>query len=207
MNNIVKLNLSTSFPKQVDQGQKVAAMSRTVITGTEPLIDSLDAANTDLAAKMAAAQRARQAARQAQAALLASAKGQKGAYTALGNEVNNLAQGEAAFVLSTGYGVRSKAVPYPPIEHAPTEVRTAVNGSPGRVIVSWKGVRGARNYEVQYTTDLTGATGWVSAPAMSGGGKLAIDGLNSGTKYGFRVRACGNGTPGPWSGPVQQMAP
>lgn len=177
------------------------------MTGTQPLIDDLDASNVDLTAKIAAAQTARQAARQAQAAMEASAKAQKGSYTALGNEVNNVAQGSASFVLSTGYGVRAKAVPFPPIDHAPTDVRTQMNGAPGNVIISWKGVRGARNYEVQYTTDLTGATGWVSAPAMAGGSKLTVGGLTSGTKYAFRVRACGKGTPGPWSGPVQQLAP
>ena len=39
---------------------------------------------------------------------------------------------------------------------------------------------------------------------MAGGRSLAVDDLTSGTKYAFRVRACGNGTPGPWSGSVQQ---
>lgn len=205
--NILKLDLPNSFPKQAEQGEKVATMSATVITGPNPLITNLTTTNTDLVAKMGAAQTARQGSRQAQAALVASAKAQKTAYIALGNEVNNLAQGDAAFVLSTGFAVRSKATPYPPLEHAPTEVRTTINGAPGRVILAWKGVVGARNYEAQSTTDLTGATGWVTAPSMAGSGKLPIDGLTSGTKYAFRVRACGNGTPGPWSGPVQQMAP
>jgi hypothetical protein len=65
----------------------------------------------------------------------------------------------------------------------------------------------ARNYEAQETTDLTGATGWESAEEMPSATKLSFEGLTSGTKYAFRVRAWGNGMPGPWSTPVQQMAP
>jgi hypothetical protein len=42
---------------------------------------------------------------------------------------------------------------------------------------------------------------------MAGGTRLNVDGLTSGTRYALRVRACGNGIPGPWSSPVQQLAP
>ena len=77
----------------------------------------------------------------------------------------------------------------------------------GEVMMSWKGLIGARVYEVQYTIDLTGATGWTSVTETPGKTRVNIDGLTSGTKYAFRVRALGNGQPGPWSGPVQQMAP
>lgn len=55
--------------------------------------------------------------------------------------------------------------------------------------------------------DLTGATGWVSAPEMSGATLLNVSDLTSGTRYALRVRGCANSAPGPWSGPVQQLAP
>jgi hypothetical protein len=42
---------------------------------------------------------------------------------------------------------------------------------------------------------------------MSGKTKLAINGLTSGTKYAFHVRACGNAAPGPWSVIIIQLAP
>ncbi len=50
-------------------------------------------------------------------------------------------------------------------------------------MMSWKRVLGARNYEVQYTTDLSGVTGWTDAAEMSGGTRLNVDGLVSGTRY------------------------
>ncbi|MDQ6764879.1 MAG: hypothetical protein M3Z22_02080 [Verrucomicrobiota bacterium] len=45
--------------------------------------------------------------------------------------------------------------PLPPLEHAPSNVKAKING-------------GARNYEVQFTTDLSGATGWVTVPTTPG---------------------------------------
>jgi hypothetical protein len=86
-------------------------------------------------------------------------------------------------------------------------LRATINGTPGRIILYWAAVTSAWNYEAQYTTDLTGATGWTDAPKMSGKTKLAINGLTSGTKYAFHVRACGNAAPGPWSVVIIQLAP
>ncbi|MBA3607468.1 MAG: fibronectin type III domain-containing protein [Chthoniobacterales bacterium] len=104
--------------------------------------------------------------------------------------------------LSTGYGVRANPAPYPPFGPV-----FGIHGTPGRVVLTWQGEPGARSYEVQYTTDLSGATGWTSAPEMPGAARLNVDNLVSGTRYAFRIRACGNAAPGPWSSPVQQMAP
>jgi hypothetical protein len=204
---IVKLNLSARIPDQLDQGKNVAAMSREVMTGTQPLIDDLDTANTDLQTKQAAAIEARSAAVQASAALRASAKTQRGAYGNLAGHVNTVADGSDAFVLSTGYEVRAKPSPRPPLTEAPSNVRTQINGVPGNVLVLWQGLSGARNYEVQYTTDLSGATGWNNVPETPGNTRLTVGSLVSGTKYAFRVRGLSNGQPGPWSSPVPQMAP
>jgi hypothetical protein len=93
------------------------------------------------------------------------------------------------------------------VEDAPGSLRTRVNGVPGQVLVSWSAPAGARNYEAQVTTDLSGATGWTSAPEMPGKTRIAFEKLESGTQYAFRVRAWGNGMPGPWNSPIQQMAP
>lgn len=202
----IKLDLSRSVPKQLDQGKKVVTMSKVVMTGTQPLIDLLDTANIGLTDLQAAVLEARQGSVQASAALRAGAKSQVLAYGNLANHVQTVSEGDTSFILSTGYGVRASRVPYPPLE-PPIDVRTRINGTPGQVTVSWKTVFGARNYEVQYTTDLSGATGWTSAPQMSGAGRLNVEGLTSGAKYAFRVRACANAMPGPWSGPVQQLAP
>ena len=204
---IVKLNLPTRVPDQLRQGKNVAAMSREAMTGDQPLIDDLDGANTDLEAKVAAVAEARSGSSQASAALHASAKAQRDAYGNLAGHVNTVADGSDAFVLSTGYEVRATPAPRPPLTEAPSDVRTRINGVPQNVLVLWKGLSGARNYEVQYTTDLSGATGWINVPETPGGTRLNVEDLVSGTKYAFRVRGLSTGQPGPWSIPVPQMAP
>jgi hypothetical protein len=203
----VKLNLSKRVPVQLDQGKNVATMSREAMTGTQPLIDDLDTANTDLQTKQAAAIEARSAAFHAGAALRASAKAQRGVYGNLAGHVNTVADGSDAFILSTGYEVRATPTPRPPLTEAPSDVRTRINGVPANVLVLWQGLSGARNYEVQYTTDLSGATGWSNVPETPGATRLDVGGLVSGTKYAFRVRGFSTGQPGPWSIPVPQMAP
>ncbi|HEY3662345.1 MAG TPA: fibronectin type III domain-containing protein [Chthoniobacterales bacterium] len=87
----------------------------------------------------------------------------------------------------------------------PYALRTKVNGTPGNVYFSWTAPTGAQFFEVQYTTDLSGETGWTSPGEMPSASKATFEGLTSGTRYSFRVRAWGNGRPGPWSTPVQQM--
>ncbi|MDQ6655423.1 MAG: M12 family metallo-peptidase, partial [Verrucomicrobiota bacterium] len=64
----------------------------------------------------------------------------------------------------------------PPLEHAPSNVKAKINGVPTQIYLTWKTVRGARNYEVQFTIDLSGATGWVTVPTTPG----AISGWQSG---------------------------
>ena len=192
---------------QTDQGKNAVTMSKQVMTDPEPIIDTLDTANTSLAAKQAAVNEARSTLATAYEEMHAEAAVQRTAYSNLGALVQTNSAGEATYISSCGFGIRSSGTPIPPIDTAPTNLRTRVNGVPGQVLFSWKGLSGARNYEAQKTTDLTGATGWESAIEMPSGAKLSFEGLTSGTKYAFRVRAWGNGMPGPWSTPVQQMVP
>lgn len=203
----VKLNLSQSVPIQIDQGKNVVTMSQEVMTGPEPVIDALNTSNISLTAKQVAVNEARSTLVTAYAEMRAEAAAQRTAYGNLGALVQTDSAGEATYITSRGFGIRSSGTPIPPIDTAPANLRTRVNGVPGQVLFSWKGLSGARNYEAQKTSDLTGATGWESAIEMPSGAKLTFEGLTSGTKYAFRVRAWGNGMPGPWSTPVQQMVP
>lgn len=182
-------------------------MTGGVITGPQPVIVALGAANTDLIDKKNLADEARQNWVQSFAELRASAANQRVAVANVAGLVQTASNGDESYILSCGFGVRASGGTTPPITTAPTALRTKINGTPGRVVFSWGKVGGARLYEAQYTTDLSGATGWTSAAKMPGAATLNIDGLTGGTKYAFRVRALGNGTPGPWSATIAQMAP
>jgi hypothetical protein len=201
----VKYNLSRSISIQIDQGNNVVAMSSEVMPPTQPLIVTLQTANTDLLAKHAAAMEAKLNLIHSRADLRTSAQAQRTAFNNLGGLVQTDSDGNATYITSCGYGVRSNGTPTPPVEDPPYALRTQVNGTPGKVILSWTAPVGARYFEAQSTTDLSGETGWVTAGKMPSKTKIDFTGLTSGTRYAFRVRAWGNGLPGPWSTPVQQM--
>lgn len=203
----VKYNLSRKVTTQVDQGKNVVSMSSEVMPPTDPLIVKLQASNTDLQEKIANVLVSRAAVYHAMTELDLSAATQRTDYGNLGALVQTNSDGSAIYITSCGFGVRSNGTPTPPVEDAPGDLRTRVNGVPGMINFSWGGVNYARNYEVQTTTDLSGATGWASQTEMPSKTKLPILALESGTKYALRARAWGNGMPGPWSTPVQQMAP
>ena len=172
---------------------------------TAPLIVALQAANTDLEAKQAAAVEKRQEMNEAYSALRDSKTTQRTAFNNLGGIVQTDSNGSPTYILSCGFGVRSNGTPAPSVEDPPYALRTQVNGTPGKVLLSWLPPTGARYFEAQSTTNLSGETGWVNAEQMPTKSKIDFDGLTSGTRYAFRVRAWGNGMPGPWSTPVQQM--
>ena len=170
-----------------------------------PLIVALQSATSDLAAKHAEAIAARQELNEAYSALRDSSEAQRTAFNNLGGLVQTDSNGSATYILSCGYGVRSNGTPAPSVDDPPYRLLTKVNGTPGKVVLSWSAPTGARYFEAQSTTDLSGLTGWVSAPQMPTKTKIDFEGLTSGTRYAFRARAWGNGMPGPWSTPVQQM--
>jgi hypothetical protein len=200
-----KLDLSRSIPKQIEQGVKVATMATKHLT-VKTTVTALDTANTNLSALQATALEARRVSTQATADVEAAALIQRIAYGNVAAAVNAEADGDGAFIMSCGYALRATPTPVPPITEPPTELKTSINGVPGRVVLYWTGVIGARVYEVQYTTDLSGAAGWQTVGLTPSKTRVNVDGLTSGTRYALRVRALSNGQPGPWSTPVQQMA-
>lgn len=206
MGSKVKVNRARTVPKQIEQGQNIVQMCKEVIK-TDPAIDALDTANTNLVSKRQAATESERTKDQAFETQRTASTTQGAALTALASRVQDLSGGDPGYILSCGLQVRASAKPRPPVTESPTELSTQVNGKPGRIGMKWKAVPDALNYEAQYTTDLTGATGWISASEMPTATKVAFDGLTSGTKYAFRVRGWGKGGAGPWSSPVQRMAP
>ncbi len=201
----VTLKLSQSIPKQIDQGKNAAAMSGEVMSPTEPRVVALTTANTDLSDAHAELLETRQAAKAALARVKSLAKTQRTAYGNLGLFVQAQAEGDAPYILSCGFRVRVSRGSNPPVVDPPDNLRTKVNGIPGNVYFSWTPPTGARFFEMQATTDLRGETGWTTADEMPSAAKATFEGLTSGTRYSFRVRAWGNGKPGPWSSPIQQM--
>lgn len=202
----IKLDMPSSAPKKVEQGIKVVAMSKVAMPGDQPLITALSTATDKLGTLLENAKTARQASLQASAAVQEAVKIHLLSYTNLANHVATTSNGNATFILSTGYGVRATPTPVPS-PGAPTHLRVKMGTDPGSIQAIWKAIIGAKVYNVQYTTDPTGADAWIDADSTPSAARLLLTGLESGTTYLIRVCALGNGLPGPFTTPVQQMAP
>lgn len=171
----------------------------------QPKLTALSAAryNANLrTAGVGAARAALDAAEQAETAAFAEVDT---AYGAWGDEVQSESGGDAGIIASAGFDVASTDRA-PIIMTAPDELSVTAGDEAGEVDISCDPVRGARTYEVQGTTDLTGATGWQTV-AIRSKSRISVKNLISGTNYAFRIRAIGAGDPGPWSIIVQKMAP
>ncbi len=105
------------------------------------------------------------------------------AVSAWGDAVQSLSGGDAAKIASSGFDVASEGRA-PIALTAPDEISATAGDDVGEVDLACDPVRGARSYEVQATTDVTGAAGWSTAAIRSRSGE-----------------------PGPWSITVQKMAP
>ncbi len=128
---------------QIDQGKNVVAMSKQVMTGAQPIVEALDASNISLMAKQAAVNEARSTLATAYDEMRAEAAGQRTDYSNLGALVQTNSAGEATYISSCGFGIRSSGTPTPPIDTAPTNFAHArewrarpgplqLEGSPGR---------------------------------------------------------------------------
>ena len=126
-------------------------------------------------------------------------------YSDLGNYVQDETGGDATKILITTYAVASDNTA-PIALVAPDHFVVTIGNEDGEINVDWDNVPGARGYETEYTTYLTGATGWGNRK-FSTPSKQDIRNLTSGTKYLVRVRALGTFGEGPWTAAVQRRAP
>ena len=126
-------------------------------------------------------------------------------YSDLGNYVQDETGGDATKILTTTYAVASDNTA-PITLVAPDHFVVTIGDEDGEFNVDWDNVPGARGYETEYTTDLTGATGWGNRK-FSTPSEQDIKNLTSGTKFLVRVRAVGASGEGPWTSVVQRRAP
>jgi hypothetical protein len=76
----------------------------------------------------------------------------------------------------------------------------------GTLKASWKPVRGVKVYEMETTSDPTGANAWAYKGTVTKA-KATINSFVSGTRIWLRVRAIGAAGPGPWSDPAVKTVP
>ncbi len=140
-------------------------------------------------------------------ALKAILRGKRAAYelkmTALGDYVDNIAQGSETIIKSAGMDTR--AIPAP--VGVPEQVKNleAAQGKlSGEADLRWKNVKGAKIYFVYISPDVdnSGTYELVATPTAS---KVTLVGLTPGKVYYFKVKAVGTAGAGAPSDPAKLM--
>jgi len=119
--------------------------------------------------------------------------------------IENAAANDANKIMSSGMDIKHEASASQ-VPHVPTEFEGASNGQEGQAEFSWKGVAKARVYVVEQSSEtsigsmktadgtevLTRFVAWTISDIVTKT-KLVVKGLESGTRYAFRVYAIGAG--------------
>jgi hypothetical protein len=120
----------------------------------------------------------------------------------LGSGVEQIAEGDTAVVLASGFGVQAERAPVGPLG-APQNLRATTADIEGQVEARWNKVRGANAYIVECAPESGGE--WKQTAVITRV-NCVIPGLESGKKYRVRVCAVGATGQGPWSDEAVKMA-
>ena len=153
-----------------------------------------------------AAQAARFEAKRRTAAQGASENALHQLVTQLVAHVESVAGGDEAKITSAGLDMRSAATTDSTAPAAPETLTATTGNQEGEVELSWDAVRGARSYVVERTTNPQEASSWTQA-GVSPRSSLIVEGLDSGTRYYFRVASITLNGQSPWSNQAVKVAP
>lgn len=204
----VKLNFrSLTIPEKIARAQQIVA----ALTGNlnfptpHPTLAEVTAAAAALGAASAAAQAARLEARRRTAAQANREADLDQLITQLGGYVESVAGGDETLILSAGLETRSAAAPDSNAPTAPETLTATTGNHEGEIELSWDSVRGARSYVVERSADPQ-AGPWTQA-GVAPRSSLIVEGLDSGTRYYFRVAAVTLNGQSPWSNHAVKVAP
>ena len=121
---------------------------------------------------------------------------------ALAAGVEGATLGDTAQIQSAGFDVRGPKSPVG-LVIAPPNLVADMGSLEGTVNTRWNAVTGANSYVVECAQNPDGPWNQVAITTRA---EYTAQGLTSGTKYWFRVRAVGAAGLGPWSDPAVKMA-
>ena len=152
-----------------------------------PSIASITAARTALVAAIAASQ---DGGRAAIATKNEAAKTLAQLLTKLTRYVNSVAAGDVDKAVSSGFELAKLPDPIDKLE-APVRFEGTTGAIAGEVELRWKGVRGARMYQVYICDGDPTTTGKWSIVGMTSKARFTAQGLENARKYTFRATAIG----------------
>jgi hypothetical protein len=203
-----KLSLHTKSPLEKVQKTEdiVSALTGNASFSTPiPSLATLTAKADALSAKVSAREAAKMALDEALSGLNTAEAQLDADLMSLMAYVESASGGDEAKILSAGFEIKGKAAPIgamPQVEG----LDSSIGDAEGRIILRWKSVKGAKTYEIQTCPDPITAAGWKAA-GLSTKASLILDGLPTGGRCWFRVRAIGSAGPGPWSDPCVKTVP
>ena len=156
--NIARLNVV----QKLNKGANIIASgtNNPLVPGNGPLLAEFTTAQTELTAKNAAVDAARDALKQAYIERNATETTWNEKVTMLCTFTEVATGGDAAAIISAGFGVRAGRTPTPALG-APDGVLAKTNGSPGITKLSWNPLAGATYYVVEQSPSPITADSWV----------------------------------------------
>jgi len=127
------------------------------------------------------------------------------ALTQNANYVQSISGGSAEIIGKSGISVKSSPSPVGQLP-APTGLSATASAMAGQVALRWTNVKGAKSYQIETATDISGTGNWQSV-ASSTKGRCTVKELTSGVKHWFRVAAVGAAGQGAYSDPVTKIVP
>jgi len=116
-----------------------------------------------------------------------------------------VAQGDKLAILSSGFEVRQKPMPFGMLP-APANVSAEAGGSDGEIIVKWDSVKGARSYIVEESFDISDPENWAYQATVTKT-KCYISGMESGIRIWVRVVAVNAAGQGAYSDVATKTVP
>lgn len=125
--------------------------------------------------------------------------------TQLASYVENISASDPAIITSAGMDIKAAATPAGQL--APPSAFTTTSGdADGEIDLSWNSDPGAKSYVVELSTQAPPSAVWTNAKTTVKSTET-LTGLQSGTRYWFRVAAVGVSGQSAWSDISTRIAP
>lgn len=205
----IKLNFrSLSIPEKIARAQQVVA----ALTGNpnfpapHPPLTEVTAAIGALETSARAAHAARIEARMLTAEQRRHEAALLRVMTQLVSHVDSVAGDNESLILSAALDMRAASTTVS-LPAAPEGLAAADGSSPGEIELTWEAVRGARAYVVERSSDAQNAAPAWTHVVVAPRSRAFVSGLESGTRYWFRVAAVNAAGQSPWCNAAFKIAP
>lgn len=188
--------------QKLNKGANIIASStdNPLVPGNAPMLAEVSTAQTALTTANAAVDAARDALKQCYIVRNTAETAWDEKVTLLAGFTEVATGGDAAGIISAGFGVRAGRTPTPALG-APENVLAKTNGSPGVTKLTWNPLPGATYYVVEQSPSPITANSWTQV-ATSTKASCETGGVEPGKEWWYRIAGGNASGDGPWSAPA-----